>query len=352
MGASTGATVRSRVFLTAIVVGAFFVVAIGGGFGPAYAEHCHPGDADLKYETASDCHDEEEYDDNENYKCSDTEKLNDGDLDGDGTDDCDDPDDDGDHLSDKLERVYTPGDYRDKYSDDSFPDDGADIVPQKEGGAFVTITAASYTPPTDDCGDGIDLADPYIPSGELEVSYGKSDIDLPSPEGWEEDYTNDVAGDGDDNDDAQDGGTFEDGHLHERALNEVGDLILDDGDDSTGNGDVTDNDFDIPDDINAYPGDTANGIPRIVLQIGLKDHDLEYPDRMDISDVGGTIAQFGYPLTIDDGSSRDRMGDGDGSCDAGIGFDFDDTADKDAVRAAVYHRDNPGDDVVQTSDIT
>lgn len=363
--------------MTAIVVAAFVVVALGNGIGPVYASHCHEDDKDLYeddgYDTMSDCHDEDVYESNGNYKCSETEKLTDGDLDGDGTDDCDDADDDGDHLSDRLEREdYVPSHYRDKNSDDGLSDDGLDdgqdIVPTQVDGATATIRLDTYDPPTDDCGDrpGAGRPDPYVPDGdgEFEISYGTGDLDLVPPQGWEEDYTNDVPNDGDDNDDAQDGRAFEDGHIHNRPPGDVNDFALDDGDSNWANGNVSENVTKLPDDIEVYPGDEPNGIPRITLRVGLKDHDVENVDahdRMDISEEGGeSILEFdgdqAYPLTYDPANHngnplfQDETGNGDGSCNATVGFTFEDSADATAVRAAVYHRDTD-DAVVQTSDL-
>lgn len=357
MGARTGGSIRSQILLTAIVVAAFVVVAVGNGIGPAYAT-CHEGDGDADigdYDTYSDCFDDSDYEDDGNYKCSEAEKLTDDDMDGDGTDDCEDPDDDGDNLSDRLERVYMSSGYRDKNSDDTFDDDGLDdgmdIVPTALDGATATATPTAYsTGSGNDCGDGVDRIDPVIPDGEVEVSYGKDDLDLLPPEGWEEDYTNDVPNDGNDNDDEEDGKKFEDGHWHERPNGKVGDLVLDDGDDNWQNGNVTENVTNLPDDVTKYP---SNGNPRITLRVGLIDHDTveDWHERIDVMGGGGTIAEFEYRLTNDDPVSRDKKGDGGGSCDATLGFDFSDSADKTAVRAAVYHRDNARDPVVQAYDL-
>lgn len=291
------------------------------------------------------CNDDE-YDSDENYICSDAERLTDGDLDGDGTDDCDDPDDDGDALSDKLERENPFYDYRDKHSEQDLDHDeiadGYDIAPSETRGALAVFEAFDYDVPSPDpeCAESDpDNADPFIPDEELKIDYGLDDIILEEPPGWRLDDP------GTDDD--------EDGHVEERSEDQVGDLILNDGSVTGKDGDVTNNVTNLPDNVTVFPGDTPNGIPRVTLTIGLMDHDVQWDDRMDLTSGGGNAAEFEHPLTVkkDRIVERQENGDGTGDCDSGIGFETHDSLHSIAVRAAVYHRDNPTDDIVETTDI-
>lgn len=322
------------------MTGLLVVVIVAGAIPLAVdATHCVQTTS-TSSSSSSGCGSEGEYDSNENHNCSTQEELTDGDMDGDGTDDCDDPDDDGDHLSDKLEREHEMYDYRDKDSDDDIddtPDDGYDLVPRTTGGAAATITATGYDAVGNDCCGDATLADPYIPNDELVVTYGVSDISLPSPSGWRLDDPTTPEG--------------EDGHVEERQEDAVSDLTLDDGDSQTGDGDVTGNTMDLPDDIRDYPGKYEGGLPRVTLTIGLKDHDVAEDDRMDLTDGSAYKAVLWETLTNDDDTSvQSSSGAGDG-LNSGVEFQFADTPLSTPVHAAVYHRDNPGDPVVQTTDI-
>lgn len=353
MGGDYGGTPRGR--LSVAILATVLVLGVTTGTIADYHEDKCSEEGGEQYGESDcsgvaycppDCNDDE-YEHNENYICSEEELLTQGDLDGDGTLDCDDPDDDGDALSDKLERENPFYDYRAKHSEQDLNHDeihdGFDIDPDTTHGALAVFEAFDYDVPSPDkeCAEDTNKADPFIPNEELKIDYGLDDIVLPEPPGWRLD-----------NPDTDDD---EDGHIEERNGDQVGDLILDDGDVTTGDddGDVTKNTTDLPDDVRTFPGDTPNGIPRVTLTIGLIDHDVQYDDRMDLTAGSGNAAEFQHPLTVEKDKIVQRQDNGDGTadCDAGIGFETHDSLHNIPVRAAVYHRDNPTDDVVETTDI-